>query len=111
MFVAATTDDLKLFHTVAAPDFYAFDGGKRYDGDALMDLVKGLHAAGSVYVWTVNEPEVHISCNTAWVTYVNRGSVQNASGTTKVTWLESVILEKEAGRWRVRFASSARAPQ
>lgn len=52
MYAAATTDDLKLFHTVAAPDFYAFDGGKRYDGDALMDLAKALHAAGSVYVWT-----------------------------------------------------------
>jgi hypothetical protein len=40
MYAAATTDDLDKFHTVAAPDFYAFDGGRRYDGDALMKMVK-----------------------------------------------------------------------
>jgi uncharacterized cupredoxin-like copper-binding protein len=40
MYAAATTDDLGKFHTVAAPDFYAFDGGERYDGDALMKMIK-----------------------------------------------------------------------
>ena len=29
MYAAAATDDLAKFHTVAAPDFYAFDGGTR----------------------------------------------------------------------------------
>jgi hypothetical protein len=36
MYSGATTDDLGKFHTVAAPDFYALDGGERHDGDALM---------------------------------------------------------------------------
>jgi uncharacterized cupredoxin-like copper-binding protein len=40
VYAGATTDDLGKFHTVAAPDFYAFDGGERYDGDALMKMVK-----------------------------------------------------------------------
>jgi hypothetical protein len=40
MYGGATTDDLGKLHTVAAPDFYAFDGGERYDGDALMKMVK-----------------------------------------------------------------------
>jgi hypothetical protein len=31
MYAAATNDDLAKFHTVAAPDFYAFDNGTRYD--------------------------------------------------------------------------------
>jgi hypothetical protein len=39
MYAGATTDDLGKFHTGAAPDFYAFDG-ERYDGDALMKMVK-----------------------------------------------------------------------
>jgi hypothetical protein len=60
MYVAATNDDLAQFHTVAAPDFYAFDGGKRFNGDALMELIKTAHAAGKIYVWRVTEPEVHI---------------------------------------------------
>jgi hypothetical protein len=58
MYAAAATDDLAKFHTVAAPDFYAFDGGTRYDGDALMNTLKSLHASGKVYVWTVTQPYV-----------------------------------------------------
>lgn len=111
MYTAATSDDLTGFHSVAASDFYAYDSGKRFDGDAIMTMVKGLHAAGNVYVWKVTDPEVHITCGVAWVTYVNRGSLQNASGKTNLTWLESAILQKEKGQWRVRFMQSTRVPQ
>ncbi len=109
VFVAATHDDLALFHRVTAPTFYAFDGGKRFEGDGLMDLIRQLHAAGSVYVWSVNDPEVHLEGATAWVTYTNRGSLQNAAGRTELTWLESAVLHKDGGTWRIQFLHSTRA--
>jgi hypothetical protein len=110
MYAAAATDDLAKFHTVAAPDFYAFDGGKRYDGDALMNTVKSLHASGKVYVWTVTQPHVESDCHLAWITYINRGSIKDASGTKDMTWLESAVLEKQAGAWHIRFFHSTRVP-
>jgi hypothetical protein len=110
MYAAATTDDLAKFHTVAAPDFYAFDGGKRYDGDALMNTLKSLHASGKVYVWTVTHPHVEATCDLAWITYINRGSIKDASGTKDLSWLESAVLEKQAGTWRIRFFHSTRVP-
>jgi ketosteroid isomerase-like protein len=110
MYAAATTDDLAKFHTVAAADFYAFDNGERFVGDELMQLIRALHASGAVYEWHVTEPQVHISGNTAWITYVNRGSVQNASGKKDMTWLESAFLRKESGSWRIVFFHSTRAP-
>ena len=110
MFAAFAADDLAKFRAVTTPDFYAFDVGKRFTGDALMDLIKTAHAAGNVYVWTVNEPEVHISGDVAWITYVNKGSIKDASGTKEVTWLESAVLQKEKGVWRIRFLHSTRAP-
>jgi ketosteroid isomerase-like protein len=110
-FAAAATDDLAKFRAVTTPDFYAFDAGGRFTSDALMDLIKGAHAAGKVYVWTVNEPEVRISGDIAWITYVNRGSIKDASGTKEVTWLESAVLQKEKGTWRIRFFHSTRAPE
>jgi hypothetical protein len=109
-FAAATADDLEQFHSTATPNFYAYDGGKRFDGDALLNLIKSLHQAGNVFVWTVNEPEVHISGNHAWITYVNRGSVKNATGSKDVTWLESAVLEK-SDHWRICFLHSTRAAQ
>jgi ketosteroid isomerase-like protein len=110
-FAAATADDLAKFHAVTAPDFYAFDAGGRFTGDALMDLIKTAHAAGKIYVWTVNEPEVHIDRDIAWITYVNRGSIKDASGTKDVTWLESAVLQREKGIWRIHFFHSTRAPE
>ena len=110
-FAAATADDLDKLHAVTAADFYAFDAGGRFTRDALMDLIKAAHAAGKVYVWTVNEPEVHISGDIAWITYVNHGSIKDASGTKDVTWLESAVLQKEQGIWRIHFFHSTRAPK
>ncbi len=110
MFAAATADDLPKFRAVITPDFYAFDAGGRFTSDALMDLIKKAHAAGKVYVWTVNEPEVHIYGDIAWITYVNHGSIKDASGTKNVTWLESAFLQKEKGMWRIHFFHSTRAP-
>lgn len=110
MYAAATADDLDRFHTVASPQFYAFDGGKRYDGDALMAMVKELHASGKVFVWTVTEPEVHITCDSGWISYVNRGSMKDDAGEHPLTWLESAFLQKESGTWRIRFFHSTRVP-
>jgi len=112
MFAAAQIDDLTKFRNLADPAFYAYDNGKRFDGDALLNLIRDYHAKGYVFVWTVNHPEVHIDCNTAWVTYVNRGSITDPSTrTTPMQWLESVILRKESGNWRILFLHSTRVPQ
>jgi hypothetical protein len=108
MYVALTNDDLVQFNNVASPDFYAFDVGKRLTGKELMELVKNAHAAGKVYVWQVTEPQVNIDGRTAWITYVNRGSLQNAGGKKDLVWLESAVLRKENGVWLIRFFHSTR---
>jgi hypothetical protein len=46
MYVAAATDDLAKFRSLIAPGFYAFDNRKRYDGEALMQMVISAHAKG-----------------------------------------------------------------
>ena len=108
MYIALTNDDLTLFHSVAGQGFYAFDGGKRFDGDALMELIKGVHASGKVFVWSVTDPSVELFGDTALITYVNRGSLQDHSGKKDLSWLESALLRKEQGVWRIRFFHSTR---
>ena len=110
MFTALAAEDIPKLRAVIAPDFYAFEAGGRITGDALIDLMKKAHAAGKVYTWTVNEPEVHIDGSTAWVTYVNRGSIKDGAETKNVSWLESVILRKEKDSWRIQFLHSTRVP-
>ena len=97
VFTAARADDVAKFDSVIASDFYIFDGGARFNGNSIMTLIKAQHAAGKHYEWNVTEPDVHISGNSAWIAYVNKGSITDASGTVNQNWLESAFLEKQAG--------------
>jgi ketosteroid isomerase-like protein len=109
-YVAATNDDLEKFHSVVTSDFYSYDGGKRFGGDELMELIEQAHAAGKVFVWNVTKPEVRIHGDVAWITYVNDGSVKDAAGTKNVTWLESAFLRRDKESWRIEFFHSTRVP-
>jgi ketosteroid isomerase-like protein len=110
MFTAVRTDDAAKLNSVIAPDFYMFDGGHRFDGEAIMALIKAQQVAGKRYEWNVTEPDIHISGNTAWIAYVNKGSIADASGRMDQQWLESAFLEKQAGIWRILFIHSTRVP-
>ncbi|MCM2315641.1 MAG: nuclear transport factor 2 family protein [Thermoanaerobaculia bacterium] len=110
MYVALTNDDFDRFRAVTSSNFYAFDVGKRFDGEELAALVRNAHASGKVYVWEVTEPDVHVDGNSAWVAYVNRGSITDAAGKKELSWLESAVLRKEKGVWRIHFFHSTRVP-
>jgi ketosteroid isomerase-like protein len=110
IFTALQTDDDTKLNSVVAPDFYAFDGGRRFNGEAIITLFKALHAAGKRYEWSVTEPDIHISGNTAWITYINKGSITDASGRVDQQWLESAFLEKQEGIWKIVFVHSTRVP-
>jgi hypothetical protein len=110
IFTAARADDVAKFDSVIAPGFYIFDVGARFNGDTIMALIKAQHVAGKRYEWNVTEPDVHINGNTAWIAYVNKGSISDASGTVNQNWLESAFLEKQAGTWKIVFMHSTRVP-
>jgi ketosteroid isomerase-like protein len=110
VFAAVRADDSQELDSVVTPDFYIFDGGVRLNADSLMALMKAQHAAGKRYEWNVTDPDVHVSGNTAWVAYINKGSIGDAGGSVNQQWLESAFLEKEAGTWKIVFMHSTRVP-
>lgn len=110
IFTAIQTDDAAKLNSVISPEFYIFDGGKRFNAEQVMAIFKVQHVAGKRYEWNVTEPDIHISGNTAWIAYVNDGSISDASGTVHQQWLESGFFEKQAGTWKVVFMQSTRVP-
>src|SRR5258708_29636937 len=83
IFTAASTDDVAEFDSVIASDFYIYDGGVRFNGDAVMGVIKALHTAGKRYEWNVTEPDVHISRNNASIASVNPHTIPTPSVTAK----------------------------
>jgi len=110
MYSALQKDDLALFQAQVTPDYYAFDTGTRFTAESLVGLIKMLHGQGLKFEWTVPDAEVHVTCNQAWLTYTNRGSVESANGKTPAEWLESAFLEYRDGTWRIRFFHSTQVP-
>jgi len=109
MFTAFRTDNEQGFEKISTPDFYAYDAGMRFTGPTLLDLIKNGHASGKRWEWSVTDPEVHVACNLAWITYVNQGSVEDPAGRQNLVWLESAILDYSNAHWRIRFLHSTRA--
>ena len=110
IFTAARADDLAQFDSAIGSGFYIFDGGARFNGNSIMAFIKAQHVAGKRYEWSVTEPDVHVSGNTAWIAYINKGSITDASGTMNQRWLESAFLQKQAGTWKITFMHSTRVP-
>jgi ketosteroid isomerase-like protein len=110
IFTAIQTDDAAKLNSVITPEFYIFDGGRRFNAEQVRAIFKAQHLAGKRYEWNVTEPDIHISGNTAWIAYVNDGSISDASGTVHQQWLESGFFEKHAGTWKVVFMQSTRVP-
>ena len=110
MYAAGTVDDGARLAAIFTPDAVEFDGGERFTGSALWDLIKMLHGKGMRFVWTVQDTDVHFACDTAWIDYINRGSVFDGKVTMPVTWLESAVLLHGKTGWRIRFFHSTQAP-
>jgi hypothetical protein len=110
MFAAFTVDDGAKLAAIFTPDAVEFDGGKRFTGSGLWDLIKTVHAKGIRLVWTVQDPDVHFVCDTAWIDYINRGSVFDGKTTTPLTWLESAVLVHGKAGWQIRFLHSTEVP-
>jgi ketosteroid isomerase-like protein len=110
MFAALAVDDVKKLREILTDDFYAFDGGHRLNAGKLFSYVKSKHAAGTTFVWSVIDTHTHIAGDLASITYTNRGSISDPSGSVPMTWLEAAILRFENGRWRVEFIDSTRTP-
>jgi ketosteroid isomerase-like protein len=109
-YAALAADDAAAARALTTPDFYAYDIGKRFDAPGLSEAIRAAHASGVKLDWNLGEIDVHPACDQAWAAWHNKGSVGDAAGTRRMTWLESAVLTWQGGRWRLAFLHSTRAP-
>jgi ketosteroid isomerase-like protein len=113
LFDRMAADDVTGAARLLAPGFYAFDASKRFEGDALLQLVKKLHQSGVLIRWNLSPIDVHVSGDMAWAAWDNHGSVGPSGAEKPIAWQESAVLKRENGAWRLVFLHSNRvaAPQ
>ena len=108
-FDAAKREDDAAFRRVTTNNFYSFDAGKRFDGASLVDAIRMAHARGVQIDWNIGTVDTHVGCGMAWSAWENRGRAGVPPKLAPVRWLESAVLVREGGRWKIDFFHSARA--
>lgn len=106
LFDAASAGDKAAVNALLAPDFFAIDGGRRYDQDGFAGLVDTLRESGATMTWSVGSPQSERSCDAAWLTWDNQGTRTDEQGTRALHWLESAVLVWQNGRWAVAMFHS-----
>ena len=101
--------DKVAFKRVTTGSFYSFDVGKRFAGTELVDLVADAHARGVQLNWSIGRLDTHLGCKMAWSAWENIGSAGVPPNVQPVRWLESAVLVRDGGAWKIDFFHSTRA--
>lgn len=110
LFTSASNHDIESFQSHITTDYFIYDGGKRFEGCAIVHFIAGMHKQGYGHAWSICDPIVEVDGNAAWMAYENRGSITTPDGVTRdQVWLESHVFVKRDGRWLLRFSHSTRA--
>ena len=110
-FDALRKEDKAAFQRVTTKTFYSFDGGERYPGTALVDVVREAHAKGVQLNWSIGSLDTKLRCDVAWSAWENVGSAGIPPVVKPVRWLESAVLIRQNGTWKIDFFHSQRAAQ
>lgn len=110
-FDALRKDDEASFKHLTTESFYAFDVGKRFDGIELVDVVRSAHAQGVQINWSIGPIDTKVRCDVAWSAWENLGSAGVPPDLQPVRWLESAVIVREDGNWKIDFFHSQRAAE
>lgn len=108
-FDALRNEDKAAFQQLTTSSFYSFDVGKRYAGTELVDVVRDAHARRVQLNWSVGPLDTKLGCDVAWSAWENVGSAGIPPDVKPVRWLESAVLVRQDGNWKVDFFHSQRA--
>ena len=99
------------FQRLTTTSFYAFDGGKRFPATKLVESVRDAHAGGVQLNWSIGTLDTKLRCDVAWSAWENVGSAGIPPNVRPVHWLESAVLVRQNGSWKIDFFHSQRAAE
>lgn len=108
-FDALREDDEAAFQLVTTASFDSFDSGERFRGAELVHGVRDAHAQGVELNWSISQLDTKIQCDVAWSSWENDGRAGTPPDVIPLRWLESAVLVRESGNWKIDFLHAHRA--
>ena len=110
-FDALRKEDKVAFQRLTTTSFYSFDVGKRFVGTELVDVVRDAHVRGVQLNWSIGPLDTNLRCDVAWSAWENVGGAGVPPDVRPVRWLESAVLVRQNGSWKIDFFHSQRAAE
>lgn len=107
LFAAMSNHDGKAMQETATEDFQLLEHGEDWTMQQLVDAVQ---PKGQPYVRENFFSQIRARQNgdVAWVSYWNKAEISRESGQRIVVWLESAVMVKKDGRWKIQLIHSTR---
>ena len=99
------TDTLKYYTT---EDFHLLEGGQVWTLDTLINKIAVRKNTGFQRINKLEFIRTEQSGESAWVSYNNTADITVGEKQTVVRWLESAVLVKRNGRWRIQMLHSTK---
>jgi ketosteroid isomerase-like protein len=88
------------------PDVTILEDGVVWNADSMATNLKRLKGADFKRVNSFNFLQTEVRGNTAWTSYFNQADVQVNGKAYQLRWLESAVLVKEGGQWKIKILHS-----
>lgn len=110
LFDALSNRDTFMLKANCTADILLFEDGKVWNIDTMMRAVitlKKLNDYTRINKIEFLHTEIHN--NVAWTTYDNQAEINSNGAYRKVKWVETVILEKDKEKWKIKLLHSTPA--
>ena len=105
-FDALSVTNIPLMKAEVSDDFILLENGEIWTIDTLANKISRPKPEGYLRQNSFDFIETKIEKNRAYVYYKNKAEITSKTRNVTIKWLESAILRKEKGRWRMEFMHS-----
>jgi hypothetical protein len=105
-FDALSVANIPQMKTEVHDQFILLENGEIWTIDTLANKISRPKPEGYLRLNPFEFIETKIDKNRAWVYYKNKAEISSKSRNATIKWLESAILRKEKGRWRMELMHS-----
>ena len=105
-FDALSVANIPLMKAEVSDDFILLENGEIWTIDTLANKISRPKPEGYLRQNSFDFLMTKIDKNRANVYYKNKAEISSKTRTATIKWLESAILRKEKGRWRMEFMHS-----
>jgi len=105
-FDALSVANIPLMKAEVSDDFILLENGEIWTIDTLANKISRPKPEGYLRQNSFDFLSTKTNKNRAYVYYKNKAEINSKTRNATIKWLESAILRKEKGRWRMEFMHS-----